>query len=170
MRIKLMVLAGVVVVGAVTLAGQAQRQPATLDDVVSELRALRADLQRTGGTTARMQLLTARLTLQEQRLGVLANQRQLVVTKLMEETRLRVEAEAQLARFTSNDLKNLPAEFPREQFDGVVAEFKRAVATHRDAEQQLRMQETQLSADIANEQNRWLDFNGRLDALERELK
>ena len=170
MRTKLMFLAGVIVVGAVTLAGQAQRQPATLDDLLNEVRALRADLQRTSGATARMQLLTARLTLQEQRLGVLANQRQLVVTKLMEETRLRIEAEAQLARFTSNDLKSLPAEFPRDQFEGIVAEFKRAVAMHRDAEQQLRMQETQLSTEIANEQNRWLDFNGRLDALERELK
>lgn len=170
MRTTFMFLAGAVMVGAVTVAGQTQRQPATLDDLVNEVRGLRSDLQRTSGATARMQLLTARLSLQEQRLGVLANQRQVVVTKLMEETRQRMDAEAQLARFESNDMKNLPPELPREPFEGIVREFKRTVAMHRDAEQQFRTQDSQLSAEIANEQNRWLDFNGRLDELERSLR
>jgi len=170
MRTKLIVLTGVVVVGAVALSGQAQRQPATLDDVVNEVRALRADLQRTSGVGARMQLLTARVTLQEQRLAVLSNQRQVVVTKLIEETRQRAEADARIAAFTSNVDKNLPPELPRDQFEFMLNEFRRASATHREAEQQLRSQETQLSTEISNEQNRWSDFNGRLDELERSLR
>jgi len=68
------------------------------------------------------------------------------------------------------DVKNLPAEFPREQLEAMTNEFKRVAALHRDAEQELRGQEIQLSGEIAAEQGRWFDFNGWLDALERELK
>jgi hypothetical protein len=41
---------------------------------------------------------------------------------------------------------------------------------HRDAELRLRAQDTQLSDEIATEQNRWQEFNNRLDELERSLK
>jgi len=170
MRIKLMFLAGVFVVGAVTLGGQAQRQPATLDDVVSELRALRADLQRTGGTTARMQLLTARLSAQEQRIGILASQRANITPRLIEATRQRTELESQVQRFEDMNTKHVPSEVPPADLEGMLQNFKNTLAHFRDAERQLRMQDDQLSAEIANEQSRWLDFNGRLDALERELK
>lgn len=170
MRTTLMVLSGAIVVGAVALSGQAQRQPATLDDVVNELRALRADLRQTTRSGTEMQLLTARLTLQEQRLAVLSNQRQVVVSKLSEETRQRGEAEAQLKRFESLDSKSLESQLPHEQLQPMLDMFKRALATHRDTEQQLRAQETQLSTEISTEQNRWFDFNNRLDELERSLK
>jgi len=36
--------------------------------------------------------------------------------------------------------------------------------------QDLRAQESQLDGEIANEQNRWHDFNNRHDQLERSLK
>ena len=170
MRTTLMVLSGALVVGAVALSGQAQRQPSTLDDVVNELRALRADLRQTTRSSTQMQLLTARLTLQEQRLAVLSNQRQAIVSKLAEETRGRGEAEAQLKRFESLDSKSPEGQLPREQLQPMLDQFKRVVATHREAEQQLRAQETQLSTEISNEQNRWFDFNNRLDELERSLR
>ena len=68
------------------------------------------------------------------------------------------------------DARNLPAEFPRAEFDSVVSNLKRTAAQYHDAEQQLRAEETQLAGEIANEQNRWQDFNNRLDELERSLK
>jgi hypothetical protein len=37
------------------------------------------------------------------------------------------------------------------------------------AEQQLRVQQTDLDAMIASEQGRWQDFNARLDVLESSL-
>ena len=36
-------------------------------------------------------------------------------------------------------------------------------------ESDLRYKETELAATLATEQNRWLDFNSRLDDLERTL-
>jgi chromosome segregation ATPase len=170
MRTTLMFLAGVVVVGAVTLAGQAQRQPATLDDVVNELRGLRADLRQTSGGSARMQLLIARLAAQEQRIGILASQRANLTPRLIEATRLRAESEAQLKRFENIEAKHLPAETTREDADAILENFKGAYTRFRDVERDLRAQDDQLGAQIANEQNRWLDFNSRLDELERSLK
>ena len=171
MHAKPIVLA-VLVAGAAVLSGQSPRQPAaaTLDDLLAEIRGLRADLKKSANTTTEAQLLTARLSLQEQRIAVLANQRMTVLTKLTEETRQRMDAEAQLQRFSTIDAKNLPAELPRDQFDVMMNEFKRNVALHRDTELQLRAQEAQLSAELANEQGRWLDFNSRLDEIERSLR
>jgi hypothetical protein len=169
MRTKLIAL-GIVLVSAVALSGQSQRQPASLDDVVNELRTLRTELRQTTRANTQSQLLTVRLQLQEQRLAVLSNQRQLVVTKLTDEARQRIEAEAQLKLFQGNEAKNLPEGFPRDQLEGMANEFKRLVTMHRDAEQGLRAQEAALSGDIANEQSRWQDFNNRLDELERSLK
>jgi hypothetical protein len=152
------------------MSGQAQRPAAGLDEVVNELRALRADLRLTTRASTQMQLLTARLALQEQRLAVLSNQRQIVVTKLTEERRVRAEFDAKVAQMEEVAARNLPAELPRDQFEYMLNDLKRQAASHRDAEQQLRAEESQLSTEIANEQSRWTDFNNRLDELERSLR
>ena len=169
-RTNLMILAGTVVVGAATLAGQVQRQPATLEEVVGELRGIRADLRQTSGGSMRMQLLIARLSAQEQRVGLLATQRANLTPRLIEATRLRAESEAQLKRFEDGEAKHLPAEMTREDRDAMLENFKGNYTRFRDIEHDLRTQDDQLSAQIANEQNRWLDFNNRLDELERSLR
>jgi hypothetical protein len=170
MRTALVALGAAVVVSAVALSGQTQRQAATLDDVVNELRALRAELRQTSGGNARMQLLIARLTAQEQRIGILSSQRANLTPRLIEATRVRADLEAQLKRFEDVEAKNLPAELTRDERDGMLENLKGILARASDVERQLRAEDNQLSAEIANEQNRWLDVNGRLDVLERELK
>ena len=170
MRRYVIALATVVLVGAVALSGRGQRQPASLDDVVSELRALRGDLQRASGATARMQLLTARLTAQEQRIGILASQRANITPRLIEATRQRAELESQVKRLEEMSTRHIPSEVPPADLEGTLQYSKNTLAHFRDAERQLRTQDDHLAAEIASEQNRWLDFNGRLDALERDLK
>jgi hypothetical protein len=59
---------------------------------------------------------------------------------------------------------------PRAELEGMEKHFKAEYAQHREAEQQLRTQESDLSTLIVAEQNRWQDFNNRLDELERSLK
>jgi chromosome segregation ATPase len=161
---------GLLVVGVVAASGQAQRQPATLDDLLNEIRALRAELRQTTRATAQMQLLTVRLQLQEQRLAVLSNQRADVQNRLGVETRLRADAEAQVQRFEEMKTRNESLGISRAELDAQEFAFKRPFAQHRDAERDLRAQESDLSAQIAAEQNRWQDFNNRLDELERSLK
>jgi len=62
------ILAGamVLIVALVAVAsGQAQRRAATLDDLTAEVRALHADLIQIANASGRMQVLVARLSLQE---------------------------------------------------------------------------------------------------------
>ncbi|RPI51078.1 MAG: hypothetical protein EHM55_19865 [Acidobacteria bacterium] len=67
----------VVLVAAVLTAltsAQFRQGPASLDDVVAELRGIRADLAETSSASVRSQLLVARLQLQEQRINGLTRQ------------------------------------------------------------------------------------------------
>jgi predicted nucleic acid-binding Zn-ribbon protein len=169
MRTKLIAL-GLLVAGAVAASGQSQRQPATLDDLLNEIRGLRADLRQTTRASTQMQLLTARLQLQEQSIAVLANQRADVTARLAVETRLRTDAEGRVQTFEQEKTTNESVGIPRAELAGMEKHFKAEYEQHRNAEQQLRAQESDFSAQIAAEQNRWQDFNSRLDELERSLR
>ena len=169
MRRILMIGAALIAAAAVGSA-QSQRGGATLDDVLNEIRALRADLKQTTRTSTQMQLLTVRLQLQEQRLAVLSNQRSELLVRLATETRQRAEVETRVQRFEEMKTRNQEIGIPRAELEANENSEKQNLAIIRDAEQQLRTQETQLSTEIANEQNRWQDFNSRLDELERSLK
>ena len=68
---------GVSVVALVgVVSAQAMRTAGTdgMDQLLSEVRGLRAELTQATGTSMRMQLLLARLSLQEQRITVLSRQ------------------------------------------------------------------------------------------------
>ena len=56
------------------LSGQMRQGPASLDDVLVELRGIRADLAETSSASVKAQLLMARLQLQQQRIFGLARQ------------------------------------------------------------------------------------------------
>jgi hypothetical protein len=169
MRTKL-IACGLLVAGAVAASGQAQRGPATLDDLVAEIRGLRADLRASAATTTRTQLLSARLSLQEQRISVLANQRADLSARLAVATRLRVDSERQMQGFEEVGPRNESVGIPRAELEAAAKMTRQMLVQNREAEQLLRTQETDLSAQIAAEQNRWQDFNNRLDELERSLK
>jgi chromosome segregation ATPase len=169
MNARTIIVAGLFVVAAARVSSQPQRNPATLDDLVVEIRGLRADLSRTAGASTRMQLLTARLALQEQRISALAAQHADVLTRLTAATRLRSDTEEQLKRFETVDVRQFPPDMPRAEVEAHRDEMTRLLSQFRAAEQQLRAQEAGLSAQIAAEQGRWTDFNGRLDELERSL-
>jgi hypothetical protein len=73
-------VAAVVLIGiAAVVAGQSARvAPSTttssLDDLLAEVRELRAEIHQAAGASIRTQLLVARLQLQEQRLNAVAQQ------------------------------------------------------------------------------------------------
>jgi chromosome segregation ATPase len=169
-RAQLLIVAGVLALAAAAASGQAQRGPATLDDVVNEIRGLRADLRQTTRASTQVQMLTVRLQLQEQRLAVLSTQRNDVNARLVGETRQRAEAERMIQNFEENKGRNEDVGVPRAELENMLKMFRQQFETHRDAERQLQAQDGQLAAEIANEQNRWQDFNNRLDELERSLK
>ena len=117
-----------------------------------------------------MQLLIARLAAQDQRIGILVNQRANITPRLIEATRQRAEMEYQVRRLDDMNTRHIPSEVPPADLEPMLANYKNALAHLRDVERDLRAQDDQISAQIAAEQNRWADFSGRLAALERELK
>src|SRR5688500_9338519 len=62
--------------------------PATLDDILKELRALRAELNEATGAGLRAQILVARLALQEQRITGVARE----LTEIQEKLRASEQA------------------------------------------------------------------------------
>jgi chromosome segregation ATPase len=169
MRTSVIALTAVVLIGA-AVSGRAQRQPASLDDVVNEIRALRAELRQTTGGSTRMQVLVARLAAQEQRIGILVNQRASLTPRLIEVGRQRADVEYQVKRLEDMNSRHIPSEVPPADLEPTLANARSTLAHIRDVERDLRAQDEQLAVQIAAEQNRWSDFNGRLAALERELK
>jgi chromosome segregation ATPase len=63
-----------VLVSTTLVSGQIRQGPASLDDVMVELRGIRADLAETSSASVRSQLLVARMQLQEQRIYGLMRQ------------------------------------------------------------------------------------------------
>lgn len=165
-------IVSVVVIGIVGgVSGQARSTPPpagpATDELLAELRGLRAEINQAAGTSLRAQLLVARLQLQEQRIDTLARQLTDVQERLAGTERALAPMAAQL-----KTLEEPPSGVSPEQqrdMENVGRLLKGQFDQHRKAEQDLRAQEATLSGLLAEAQSRWADFNERLDELERML-
>jgi chromosome segregation ATPase len=155
------------VVGVVS--GQGQRSPATLDDLLREIRGLRADLTESLRGTTRSQLVMGRVQVQEQRIsslkGELFNTQMLLRIAAQERERTDATATAVEDGIRSG---NLATERAR-QLEKELADVKDRLYREQRTENELRNREAELANTLAIEQNRWTDFNSRLDELERAL-
>jgi predicted nucleic acid-binding Zn-ribbon protein len=157
--------AGVIVL----VAGLAGQSSATNDPLLAEVRALRAELNQAAGTSIRTQLLVARLTLQEQRIATVSKQ-------LADVQSQRTGNDAGVAQMSSRQkqiedrLREQLAGEIRQALEREVAGMKAPLTQMRQRSQELLAQESSLSAQLAGEQSRWLDFNSRLDEIEREIR
>jgi len=138
------------------VAGQQQQRAATTDDLLAEIRGLRTDMNQAAENTIRTQLVTARLTLQEGRLSTLAAQLNNVRQQL-------AQSQLTLAPFAAQ-LKQA-----QESNSEILAPLRNMVEQVQKRDRELRAQETELDRLVASEQDRWTDFNSRLDAIERTL-
>ena len=146
-------------IGVVGTAGQSGTAP--VDPTVAELRAMRAELNERLEANIRVQLLVARLTLQEQRTNVVVRQLAEVSDKLRthEQTKLQMEGVHKMfgdVTKTEEDEDNFFLSMLRAQKEGVAK---------TDAE--LKQQHAELTTALAQEQARWAAFNAQLAELER---
>ena len=165
-------LAAVLMVVAMASA-QTSRQAATTDTAVvealtAEIRALRAELAESARTGLRLQLLTARIQAQEQRIIYLDRQRGEAVTRRVNLEQLRNEVAAQVGRFGASELSALPND-QRRDVEFAMADTKRRLADQDRLLQQAQMDENEAVNALSQEQSRWGDLNTRLDDLERSL-
>jgi len=160
----------VIVVGILALvAGTAGQTTSSSDPLLAEVRALRAELGQAAGTSIRTQLLVARLQLQEQRVTNAARQLEEARMRLatMPSSLLQIQQELQQLDDQTRD-QNTPVERRRE-IDRAVSETKARLADLQRQAAELTDRESSLAATLASEQGRWIDFNSRLDEIERDL-
>jgi hypothetical protein len=165
-------LAAVLMVVAMASA-QAPRQPASTETAVvealtAEIRALRAELAESARTGLRLQLLTARIQAQEQRIIYLDRQRAEAAARRVNMEQLRNDVVAQQRSFSATELSALPND-QRRDFEFMMADAKRRLADRDRLLQQAQVDENEAVNALAQEQSRWGDLNTRLDDLERSL-
>ena len=153
------------VMGAALLTGQAPAsapRPASMDDVVAEVRALRAEMKQTADASLRAQLLVARLQVEEQRIAGLARQ--------LSETEQQMRAlEGARNPMLEQMIKQFDQE-PREagepdMFAGIRAQLEKI----QNGDPVLNERQASLSRQLADEQARWVAFNAQLEALEKRM-
>jgi hypothetical protein len=167
----------VTIAGASALSAQGTRpasDAAPLDQLLQEVRGLRAELAQASAASIRAQILVGRIQLQEQRIHTLSAQLSDVRRRLSTgESSLTMPAGALKHledAMRGNPANNAAAAEPNQApaFDPLV--FLRAQLEQGQVElQSLRQEEAALTQQLAVEQGRWTEFNAQLDALEREI-
>ena len=163
---------GVVVVWRGGPAAQAQGQSQdVLGALLVEVRGLRASMEQMASAGPRIQLATARLQLQEQRINSLVRRLDDVRANIRNTEEELANAQVRYKQFeqaaASSDLSRRP-----EMEVELTQQMKalRDAMARRDADiQRLQAEEAQVSADIAAEQGRWNEINQRLEELDRAL-
>ena len=155
---------GLVATAAVVMSAQAAAPPPR-DEVVAEIRALRHELNERLEANIRAQLLVARLQLQEQRTATVIRQLQEVNDKLRDNQQTKTQIEGALKMISGMG----GAGAAKEEDGFLLGPLKAQMKQVTDLEAELKLQQTHLTAAIAEEQARWNTFNARLDELERAL-
>ena len=170
---KVVVTLAAVLMVVVMASAQTPRQAASTDTAVvealtAEIRALRAELAESARAGLRLQLLTARMQAQEQRIIYLDRQRAEAAARRVNMEQERDEMAAQTQRFSANELSALPND-QRKVFEFMMGDTKRRLADQDRQLQQAQADENEAANALSQEQSRWGDLNTRLDDLERSL-
>jgi hypothetical protein len=154
----------------------ARQGPASLDDLLVEIKGLRADLAQSSSATIKTQLLLARLQVEEQRMNGIAKQMVDVQTQLSTARQSVAATESSFKKLddivSGRSPSSIPAEVQKEfmaQLSGQLGDLKSTLEIQQRREQELTNQGAVLANQFAAEQSRWSEFNDRLDALERSL-
>ena len=159
-------LFAVVVVAVVS--GQSQRSPATLDDLLSELRGLRADLNASTGTTTRAQVIVGRLQVQEQRIASVGRELVEAQDDLRAAMRQRERTSGMVAAMKQR-LEGGAVVLDRVSYARDITEVESRLLRERQREDDLRYRENELLNMLVTEQGRWIELSSRLDEVERAL-
>ena len=155
------------VVVAVVSGQTGQPAPAArtqMDELLAEVRAIRADLERASAASLRGQLLGMRLQLQEQRITALARQLSEIQERLRTNAQTRVTLLSALKMFGG---QNEASAEEKKAFDFAMGPVKQQLAGLDASDAELRQEEATLMAQLQQEQNRWSEFNGQIQELER---
>ena len=155
-------IAALTLIAAAGLSGQSSAPAA--DPTLAELRAMRADINERLDANIRVQLLLGRLTLQEQRTNTVVRQLAEVSEKLRTHEQSKGQVEGFKKMFGLDEMKT------EDEDNFFAATFKTQIEQFAKTEAELKQQQTELTATLAQEQARWTAFNAQLGELERMLE
>jgi chromosome segregation ATPase len=175
----LVTVAGVLLAGWTVLRAQTPRPAATgsadiMPALLDEVRGLRAALEQMSSAGARVQLALGRLQLQEGRLNASVKRQDEARQRLAEALKHQAEVQQQVAgldREFKEQARRGGAEGPTpEQLEEMRRHHRQRLALFSADVQRLTAEEATYATDVANEQARWIEFNQRLEDLERALR
>ena len=146
----------------------ATTSPDILPALLVEVRGLRAAMEQMASAGPRVQLALGRLQLQEQRVNTLVRRLEEIKARLPSAQLQLAEAGEQLNRFEKM-ARDAPDPAHRRDAEEALPELKRRTAYTSQEVQRLQTEEATVTQEIAAEQNRWTEFNQRLEELERAL-
>lgn len=154
-----------------TLPASAQTgaQADPIRELLTEVRALRVALERAATLGPRLQLLVARLQLQEQRVSELSRRVNDARTQLRGFEMGVQPMTSQLVRFEEALARGTIRPEERTEIEHQIAALKGQIEAMDRRRQEMTAEEAFLSQQLATEQGRWSDFNERLEQLERSL-
>lgn len=160
---------------AQTRAGSENIMPLLLEEV----RGLRAAMEHMASTGARVQLALGRLQMQEQRLNNAIKRLEETRTRLTQMQRSTAEQQEQLAMMEAalkDELTRQPAAGqPQEgrpserEVETMLKHQRLQIELNTNEIARLTGEESALTSDVAAEQARWSELNGRLEEVERGL-
>lgn len=162
-------MSAILVVGVTGSARGQQRTPptataATMDDVLNELRALRAELKESSAASLRAQLLVARLQLQEQRINTVWRQLSEVDDKLQVNDQGRGAPE-QVLKLMGVE----PGAEPPKEMGPIVEMFRNQMTANAKTDSDLKLRQAELMQLMTQEQSQWSMLNAQLEALEKAV-
>src|SRR5260221_4113720 len=164
---KLAIVAGVVALAttySVKASPQAGQPQDAITALMAEVHGLRLAMEQSASVAPRVQLTLARLSIEEQRLTLLAAQ--------LDQVRRELNAAALESQRISDRILDIEKSIPlapddktRRMSEAELAVMKREADARSRQEQQLRARENEAAQAVSTEQARWMDINGRLDEL-----
>jgi predicted nucleic acid-binding Zn-ribbon protein len=140
----------------------------TLSALLTEVRALRVAMERAASTTPQIQLLAARLTVQNERLARVsrdADAAQQELERIESQTASMSSRAGQIEEALSRESD--PAR--QRELKAEQTNIKSELEDRTAQEVRVRGREAELASLVAVEQAQWVELNRRLDELEREL-
>lgn len=147
----------------------ALREADVLPALLTEVRGLRASMEKMASAGPRVQLALGRLELQEQRVNTLVRRLQETRSNLEGLRRHHDELQQRKASFEMALREAPPGDPQTADLKGMLAGLQ-GEFTHAAADiERVTADEAELAAQLPAEQARWIDLNQRMEALEASL-
>jgi|SRR5687767_8525786 len=168
--IRVAFLAAMLAAPSMALA-QSSAPPATdvLKELLVEVRGLRAAMERAATVGARIQLLVARVQMQEQRITELSRRAVTVREELSRIDAGIAQHSGMMKQFERSEMSGRVPPEEQRAMEGMLEAQKQQIAIAEKRRQELITEEALLAQQIAADQGRWSDVNNQLDELERSL-